>query len=66
MYSSPRCSTKRRDGMKFEDRLSEERVELLEDTVREFAKWFSSDEKRYWELFAIADNEEFEEKDWMY
>ena len=66
MYSSPKCSIKRRDGMKFEDKLSEERVQLLEETVREFANWFSSDERRYWELMAIADNEEFEEKDWMY
>ena len=49
--------------MKFEDRLSEERVQLLEETVREFANWFSSDERRYWELMAIADNQEFEEKD---
>lgn len=51
--------------MKFEDRCDIERVRLLEEIVNEFAYFFSSDEKRHWELLALADNEDFEEEDWM-
>lgn len=51
--------------MKFEDRCDIERVRLLEKAVNEFAYFFSSDSKHHWGLLALANNEDFEEKDWM-
>lgn len=51
--------------MKFEDKCDIERIKMLEEAVYEFAYFFSSDDRRHWELLALVDNEDFEEKGWM-